>query len=117
VRNPDLKRFVTLWDSFEALAIEVYRGGACDPDGSTAYRRLVAELRSAYPVWEEELRPHWQSSRIKGEVGVRDPFPRLLELEESSLWISNPEAFRLLPAAREAINRYLLGLQPAQLGE
>jgi hypothetical protein len=111
IQYPELERFVGLWDAFESLAIEVYRRGDCTQDDSRDYRRLAADLRSTYPDWEEALAPYWQASRIKGEGEIRNPFTALLEIEECSLWISNQGSLKLLPAAREAINRFLLSLR------
>ncbi|MDX1436089.1 MAG: hypothetical protein R3335_04720 [Anaerolineales bacterium] len=110
IDNPELARFVTLWDVYEAMAIEIFRRGACEKDTESAYRALLTELNGAYPAWQDELAPHWRASRIKGEATARDPFPPLLGLNDCTAWVDNQDMLRLLPAAREAINLYLTSL-------
>ena len=105
--DPALRDFVNRWDSFEALAIEIYRRGECAPGVAGTYPGLVAELRTTYPEWRETLEPYWRASRIKGKAIIRDPFAALLEIGACAGWVANQEALRLLPAARESINRCL----------
>jgi hypothetical protein len=110
IDEPELEQFTRLWDALEASAIEIYRSGRCLPDEAADYKSLLEELNSAYPTWERALEPNWKASRIKGESDNRDPFAPLLNMKACSDWVENQDMFRLLPAAREAINRYLSSL-------
>lgn len=78
---------------------------------AAAWRKLRAELRKAYAVWQETLTPLWQQALIDGQPAQDDPFLVLLNVEEVSTFRGNWRAMQTLPAAREAINKLLMALQ------
>jgi hypothetical protein len=65
-------------------------------------------LRERYPDRAEALRPHWQATRAAGAPTRDDPFRLLLAVPEPAAIRGDWRAMQHLPAAREAINRYLL---------
>lgn len=64
-------------------------------------------LRQHYGGWEELLRPYWQQTKAAGAQTQTDPFQLLLDLETASAILGNWRAMQHLPAAREALNRFL----------
>lgn len=100
--------FVEQWDVLESVVVRVYRGkttvAAAQPDFDHAWPRL----REAYPHWEPALRPYWQATRAAGEPTHQDPFQLLLDLPSLEVLEGNWTIMQHLPAAREAINRFLV---------
>ena len=108
IHDPDLIEFVSDWDELENLIVHVFRGKMAETSEEETYQRLRERLLAGYPRWQAGLQPYWQQSRIKGQDGISDPFLRLLSSANAADFVGNWEAMRHLPAAREALNNYLL---------
>ena len=106
----DLELFIERWDRLESLIINVYRRGSVDAETEAVYADLRAWLAEHYPDWAASLEPFWQAAREGGAPPVSDPFGRLLAPASARWFINNRPAMQALPAAREALNRYLLSL-------
>jgi hypothetical protein len=106
--DSEFETFVDQWDRLERIVVGVYRGkievGVAVPE----FNQVWPWLRERYPGWAETLRPHWQATRAAGEPTRDDPFELLLALPEPAAIRGDWRAMQHLPAAREAINRYLL---------
>jgi hypothetical protein len=111
LKNHHLKDWIAHWDALEALVIRVYKGKKATSEDETEYRRLRAWLTRNYPRWQAALRPHWQQSLLAGEPALADPFTRLFSALQAADFAGDWSAMQTLPAAREALNRYLLELQ------
>jgi len=118
IADGELARWVHDWDEFERLAVRVYRRGRASLRTRWQYRRLRGQLVSQYPRWQDQLSAHWPGLLAAGKRLRQDPFAALLAIENASAFVDNWQALQLLPAAREALNAYLIGrLQPMQAGD
>ncbi|MCW5853572.1 MAG: hypothetical protein KIT87_26135 [Anaerolineae bacterium] len=106
----DLEVFIERWDRLESLIINVYRRGSVDAETEAVYADLRAWLAEHYRDWAVSLEPFWRASREGGAPPPSDPFARLLAPTSARWFIHNRPAMQALPAAREALNRYLLSL-------
>ena len=106
----DLEAFIERWDRLESLIINVYRAGVVDAETERVYADLRAWLAEHYRDWAASLAPFWRASREGGAAPASDPFSRLLAPASAAWFIDNRPAMQALPAAREALNRYLLSL-------
>jgi hypothetical protein len=104
----DLERFVDRWDALEALVIRVYRAGEVSAADEGEYRSLRAWLARHYPRWQGVLQPYWQQARIAGESVQQDPFLALWVPSQAAGFVGDWAAMQRLPAAREALNRFLV---------
>lgn len=100
--------FVDDWDRLERLVIGVYRGKVEAASAQSEFEELWPRLREHYPRWEPILRSHWQATQAAGEPTQTDPFNLLLAIESPAAIPGDWRAMQHLPAAREAINRYLV---------
>lgn len=99
--------FVDDWDRLESLVISVYRGRLSENDSAAEFSKIWPILRTEYPKWKEILRPYWKDVLAGGKPVGADPFRTLLAMTGPADISGNWEAMQILPAAREAINRYL----------
>lgn len=100
--RPEVSDFVSRWDMLEAGLIALYRGEEPQepPD------QVRAQLLEQHPRWSEQLAPHWQSAS-----GARiDPFEAILERSYPETKSVSWGTLQLLPAAREALNGWILSL-------
>jgi hypothetical protein len=101
----DLQQFLSDWDALEALLIAIYKAK------TTAHAAELAELcerlRAAYPNWQAALRPFWQGTQVAGKLCETDPFAHILAQASSADWPQHWQLLQTLPAAREALNRFL----------
>ena len=104
----DFAAFVAHWDRLERVVVGVYRAKLDEAEGAAEYRAVWPWLRQAYPRWQEALRPHWQATRAAGQPTQLDPFALLLAIAAPAKIAGDWRAMQHLPAAREAINRYLV---------
>lgn len=112
--RPDVDAFVAAWDRLETLVIAVYRVGAADAADEAGFAALRAELEGRYAAHAADLAPHWPL--VRGAEGV-DPFRLLLDVPRAETFAANRAALRALPAAREALNRWLVALAGEGDGE
>lgn len=106
--DTELGQFIDLWDRLERVVVGVYRE-KMPPDVATSeFTEVWPRLRGQYPSLESGLRSYWQNARAAGEPARTDPFQLLLDLPDSRAITGNWQAMQYLPAAREALNQYLL---------
>ncbi len=109
----DFNAFVAQWDRLERLVVSVYRQKIDAAAAEAEFESVWQNLRREYETWADALRPHWQATRAAGEATQVDPFQLLLDLDSPAGITGNWRAMQHLPAAREAINRYLLAQSSA----
>lgn len=105
----DVNAFIEKWDEVEGLVIRVYRTARADPQDESDWQALRGWLREAYPRWQGALDPHWRASKAAGRMADEDPFEMALAHDHASAFVGHRRMMQFLPAAREAINRLLLG--------
>jgi hypothetical protein len=108
--DPQLSEFVVRWDALEALVIRVFRGQVVTSEDEAEHNRVRTWLAQAYPRWQKALQPHWQQATIAGRAVSKDPFAYLLDIEQARYFAGDWSAMQTLPAAREALNHYLVDL-------
>lgn len=106
--------FVSQWDILESVVVRVYRGKVTAEAVQPDYDGAWTWLREAYPGFEPSLRPYWQATRAAGEPTRMDPFQLLLDLPSPQAIEGNWTIMQHLPAAREAINRFLVDHEAAR---
>jgi hypothetical protein len=102
-----LQTFVERWDALEALVIRVFRSKGAETADEAQYQQLRPWLKDNYPRWQERWQPYWQEALVGGLPVAQDPFQRLLTAEKAADFVGDWEAMQYLPAAREALNRYI----------
>lgn len=107
-RNRRLKGFIARWDALEALVIRIYRAGQASPSDEHEYHDLRAWLEREYRRWEPDLSLYWRRARVAGQQTGQDPFKALLASSSANDFTHNWGAMQTLPAAREALNQFLL---------
>ena len=90
------------------LVVHVYREKMTPEEAAGEYAAVWPWLRVEYGRWQPALEPHWRATRAAGAPTQTDPFLLLLALESPAAICGDWPAMQHLPAAREAINRYLL---------
>ena len=103
----NLSDLIEHWDQLEQLAIAVYKRGAADEEALGSYALLKSWLDQHYVDWEAALAPFWADSPVGGSLDHQDPFRYLFQYESAEAFVGNWAALQHLPAAREALNRYL----------
>lgn len=106
--DEDLAAFIDRWDRLERVVVGVYRQKMSLFEALVEYDEVWLPLRSQYPVWAAELRAYWTQTRAAGEQARVDPFQLLLDLPNPQAIVGNWQAMQFLPAAREALNQYLV---------
>lgn len=100
--------FVEHWDVLERIVIDVYRETMTPEAAVSEYERTWGWLRRQYPLWRNALEPYWRQTRAAGALTAVDPFELMLDIQWTGDILGDWRAMQHLPAAREAINRYLL---------
>lgn len=106
--RPDFTEFISYWDRLEAVVVGVYRQKTTPEAANAEYEQVWPWLREKYGSWEEALRPYWQHTRVGGQPAQSDPFLMLLGLQSTAAIVGDWSAMQHLPAAREALNQYLV---------
>lgn len=106
-----LNEFVRHWDALEALVIHIYKAGSASPEDESEHRQLRAWLLEDYPRWQADLEPYWHAASVAGEPATEDPFAYLMAKSSVVEFISDWRAMQNLPAAREALNEYLMRMR------
>ena len=106
--DDDFGAFVAHWDRLEGVVVGVYRGKMDEATAEQEYAAVWPWLRARYPAWQPALRPYWQATRAAGEPTQTDPFSLLLDRPAVAAIRGDWQAMQHLPAAREAINLYLV---------
>jgi hypothetical protein len=110
-RQAQVDALIDCWDALESLVIRVYQQGYVAPADMEEYAELRSWLQAHYPVHEATLRRHWPATLEAGHPPASDPFVRLFTPTSAEAFVGNWPALQALPAAREALNRYLLELE------
>ncbi len=108
--DPRLSEFIARWDSYESTMIDIFRAGQASAAKKQEHQELRVWLRAHYPDFQASLQPYWQGKKIGGRPTATDPFAWLLSIERATDLIDNWPAMQTLPAAREALNEFLLRL-------
>lgn len=106
-RNRRLSEFIAHWDALEQLVVQVYRQKQPAAEAEPEFDRIWPWLRNHYGEWEEQLRPYWQQTQAAGQPTQTDPFLLILQLQKPQEIVSDWSIMQHLPAAREALNKYL----------
>lgn len=106
--DAEFEAFRERWDELERVVVGVYRRKMTHEEAAPAFERVWPWLREAYPRWQPALEPYWRQTRAAGAPTDRDPFLIFLEKQRPADINGDWNAMQHLPAAREAINRYLL---------
>ena len=106
--NNDLAEFIAYWDRLEALTIAIYKKKVSLAEADPEFEAVWPWLRQHYGRWQPLLKPYWQQTKAAGVVTQTDPFQLLLDLPEATAVSGNWRAMQHLPAAREALNQFLL---------
>jgi hypothetical protein len=110
LHDPSLTEFVAYWDALEALVIRVFRTGEAKPGDEAEYRHVRTFLSQSYPQWERALGAYWPLAKVAGGQARGDPFARLIATATVRKFVGDWTAMQALPAAREALNRFLMDL-------
>lgn len=108
-QGDDFNAFIEKWDEVEGLVIRVYRSGRAAPEDERDWLALRAALRVEYPRWQAALDPHWRAAKAAGKPADEDPFVMALAHDHAASFLADRRMMQFLPAAREAINRMVLG--------
>lgn len=103
-----LQAFVAHWDALEEIVVRVYRGKLSPAEAEKEFRRVWPWLREHYSRWEERLRPFWLETKAGGKATQTDPFRLLLTFRKAADIPGDWKAMQHLPAAREALNRFII---------
>ena len=107
-KNVSLTTFIAYWDRLERLVVLVHREKMAPEAANAEFSEVWPWLRREYEAnWAAALRPYWQQAKVAGTTSQTDPFALLLALESPEAILDNWRAMQHLPAAREALNRYL----------
>jgi hypothetical protein len=108
--RPDLRPFVAAWDEFEALVIAIHRQKVDPTAAQGQFQTVRAALLEGYPALASQLVPFISQVRVQGQPLANDPFRHLLTPETPTAWLEDWPRMQVLPAAREALNLYLLSI-------
>jgi len=103
-----LREWITHWDTLEALVVRVYRGGTATSSDEQIYTQTRAWLSQHLPSWQAQLQPHWHGRLIGGVPATSDPFAKLILPQHASEFVGDRTMMQTLPAAREALNLFIL---------
>ncbi len=110
--NRPFDAFIERWDTLEYVMVAVYREKMTTAEAQPLYDQSWPWLRKQYPDWQAILKPYWEPTRAAGKPIETDPFQLLLDIPSPEAILGDWNAMQHLPAAREAVNRYLAD-QPA----
>lgn len=108
IKDRRIRRFVERWDALEALIIRIYKSEETAPDDQNAYRCLCRKLRRDLRRYDEALGGYWPGMTVGGEPTREDPFAALLAPKRARAFVGDWRAMQQLPAARQALNEWLL---------
>ncbi|MCA9949737.1 MAG: hypothetical protein KDE48_08835 [Anaerolineales bacterium] len=106
--NSDFAEFIDHWDQLEAVVVAVYRQKMSSAEAAMTFDTVWFWLRAHYPTWESALRPYWQKTLVGGKKTSQDPFKYLITISHPDAILDDWFAMQQLPAAREALNQFLL---------
>lgn len=106
--DDDFDAFVAYWDRLERLTIQVYRQKITVTAAEPEFAAVWPWLRERYGRWQSTLEPFWRQTTAAGAPTQTDPFRLLLEKQSPADIPGDWWAMQHLPAAREALNHYVL---------
>lgn len=106
--EPNLTQFIEHWDQLEALAIRVYKAGGATSADELAYTNIKAFMDTNYEPFQDGLKPFWITTEVGGTIDHADPFRFLFQYPDANGFVDNWAALQHLPAAREALNGFLV---------
>lgn len=109
--NRGLAEFISYWDRLEMLTIAVYKKEGQVQSVAAEFEAVWPWLRQHYGRWQPQLVPFWQNTQAAGKPTETDPFQLILDLPAASAIQNNWPVMQHLPAAREALNQFLLQSQ------
>lgn len=110
--EPEIEEFVARWDTVEAVVIAVYKEKRLTPEVRAAYADAREWLLAHAARWRAWFAPYWPQTLQGGQPTPSDPFEQILtRARVADDFAGDWEAMQALPAAREALNRYLLSLR------
>jgi hypothetical protein len=112
IKNQSFKKLIAHWDCIETLVIKIYRCEGSFPQDSINWKQNRAWLQKHYSRWKPELEPYWKGTTAGGKPVLKDPFLAVLEFCDACQLVNNWKVLQTLPAAREAINKYLKEIYP-----
>lgn len=110
IKNESVIKFVGLWDRLEGLVIHTYKSKEATSSQDREWASLRPRLMKEYPHWKDALHLYWQGTQIGGEPAKGDPFESLLNYAYVRDFVGNWHAMQTLPAARQALNAWLVDL-------
>lgn len=110
VDDRKIVRFVEQWDELEALVIRVYKTARATPEDLKLYSKLKPSLQKQLRRYGDALDAYWPETTIGGKPPGRNPFSLLTSYGTAVDFVGNWPAMQHLPAARQAINEWLLDL-------
>jgi hypothetical protein len=108
LRSRQLRAFVEHCDQLEALVLAVYRAKAASSADHVRYAEIKRWFDTYYGMLAPQLEAHWRASRIGQAAVEHDPFRMLTSHADAAAFVDNWHALQTLPAAREALNTFLL---------
>jgi len=109
-RDGNFDCFVSFWDRLESLTIQIYKEQIDSTEAEMEFAQVWPWLLENYNRWQDVLEPYWRRAPAAGTPTKSDPFLLLLAIESPIEIVGDWRAMQYLPAAREAINQYLLQL-------
>ncbi len=106
--NEEFDAFVTYWDRLERLTIQVYREKMTAEMAQSEFDEVWPWLRERYGRWQPLLETYWRQTTAAGKPTQSDPFLLLLEKPSPAAISGDWQAMQHLPAAREALNQYII---------
>ncbi|MCL4869244.1 MAG: hypothetical protein KJ063_09755 [Anaerolineae bacterium] len=103
-----LAQLIAHCDALEALVIRVYKERTATAADEQEYADLRFWFQQNYHQWGEKLKPHWQGRLAGGVPVAEDPLLYLLAAATAHAFIGNWAAMQHLPAAREALNQWIV---------
>ena len=111
VQSRPLNDFVNHWDQLEMIVIQVYREKMTLTQAEPLFAQVWPQLQRQYKRrWQAALQPYWPQTQVAGQPTQIDPFQLLLDLPNPAAIQGNWQAMQHLPAAREALNQYILSI-------
>jgi hypothetical protein len=107
-QNSSLGKFIHYWDRLEHVVVGVYRDKMAIEEAREEFAEVWPWLGEQYGQWEEDLRPFWTKTRAGGQPTTQDPFRLLLAFDKPEDILGDWSAMQHLPAAREALNQFVL---------
>jgi hypothetical protein len=106
--DPAFANFIEGWDQLEGLLVHIHRANTATAEEEAEFKGLRQRLKGHYLLWKDDLSEFWPRTRVSKQHTRRDPFQRILETEDAGRFVVDWALMQTLPAAREAINLYLV---------